>query len=64
MQTEMLQAAEDLEFEKAGALRDRISQLQESIGQPLSSVDNAKPKGKGRRGKRRRAKVPRPRKND
>ena len=65
LQTEMLKAAEDLEFERAGALRDRISHLQEAIGQPLSAVENAKPKkGKGRRGKRRRAKVPRPRKKD
>ena len=61
LQTEMLEAAEALEFERAGVLRDRISQLQESIGQPLSSVDESKPKGrKGRR--RKSAKVPRPRK--
>ena len=61
LQTEMLQAAEDLEFERAGILRDRISQLQESVGQPLSSVDEAK--SKGRKGRRRKSsKVPRPRK--
>lgn len=61
LQTEMLQAAEDLEFERAGVLRDRINQLQESIGQPLSSVDESKPKGK--KGRRRKStKVPRPRK--
>ncbi|MEL7496176.1 MAG: excinuclease ABC subunit UvrB [Planctomycetota bacterium] len=68
MQTEMLQAAEELEFEKAGVMRDRISKLQEHVGEPLDSVDGAggKPKGrKGRRGRRRRsAKVPRPRKQD
>ncbi len=64
LQTEMLQAAENLEFEKAGALRDRIKLLNENIGQPLSSID-AKPKGnKGRQGGRRRkkSKVPRPKK--
>ena len=61
LQTEMLQAAEDLEFERAGILRDRISQLQEAVGQPLSSVDEAK--SKGRKGRRRKStKVPRPRK--
>ena len=61
LQTEMLQAAEDLEFERAGILRDRISQLQEAVGQPLSSVEEGKPKGrKGRR--RKSSKVPRPRK--
>ena len=61
LQTEMLQAAEDLEFERAGILRDRISQLQEAVGQPLSSVDEEK--SKGRKGRRRKSsKVPRPRK--
>jgi excinuclease ABC subunit B len=68
MQTEMLKAAEDLEFERAGMLRDRINQLQEAIGQPLSSVENAKPKskGKGRKSKTqgRRTKVPRPKKSE
>ncbi len=68
MQTEMLKAAEDLEFERAGMLRDRINQLQEAIGQPLSSVDDAKPKskGKGRKSKTqgRRTKVPRPKKSE
>lgn len=64
LQTEMLQAAENLEFERAGILRDRISRLQESIGQPLSSVDDSKPKRKGRKGRRRKkSKVPRPRKD-
>ena len=64
LQTEMLQAAEELEFERAGILRDRISQLQDSIGQPLDSVDKAKSKnGKGRKGRRRKgAKIPRPKK--
>lgn len=64
LQTEMLKAAEELEFERAGTLRDRIGQLQDAIGQPLSSVDEAKPKGaKGRKGRRRKgAKIPRPKK--
>ena len=68
LQTEMLQAAEDLEFERAGILRDRIGQLKNAIGQPLDSVDS-KPAG-GKKGKRRGrktssrrgSKVPRPRK--
>lgn len=64
LQTEMLQAAEDLEFERAGLLRDRIGQLQENIGKPLHLVDEDKAEGKkGRRGRRRKAtKVPRPKK--
>jgi len=63
LRTEMLQAAEDLEFERAGILRDRIGQLEDSIGRPMSSIDEAKPKG--RKGRRRRSggKVPRPKKN-
>jgi len=66
LQTEMLQAAEDLEFEKAGALRDRIKSLQEHIGQPISVMEKSpsysldRPGGK-KRG-RRATKIPRPKK--
>ncbi len=62
LQTEMLEAADDLDFERAARLRDRISQLQDSIGEPLSSVKPSKSSGgrKGRRGRRKPAKVPRP----
>ena len=63
LRTEMLQAAEDLEFERAGSLRDRISKLQDKIGQPLDSVDVSESTGKKKKGRRRRkgTKVPRPR---
>ena len=65
LQTEMLTAAEDLDFERAANLRDRISQMQDSIGEPLSeatsSAKSSARKGKGRgRKKGRGAKVPRP----
>lgn len=68
LQTEMVQAAEGLEFERAGLLRDRIGQLKDAVGKPLSSVQGASSKGskgggkrKGRRAsKRRGSKVPRP----
>ena len=67
LQTEMIKAAEGLEFERAGSLRDRIGQLKDAVGKPLSSVDAAKAKSggggkrKGRRAsKRRGSKVPRP----
>ena len=59
----MLQAAEDLEFERAGILRDRIGEVENSIGQPMSEVDNAKPKGRKGRRRRKGGKVPRPKKN-
>ena len=68
LEKEMLAAAEELEFERAGNLRDRITQLQDSIGKPLSSVETERSGSKkGRKTKRRRrggkvTKVPRPRK--
>ena len=71
LQTEMLKAAEDLEFERAGILRDRIGQLKNAMGEPLDSVES-KPSSGGKKGKRRGrkaskrrgSKVPRPRKQD
>lgn len=67
LQTEMLLAAENLEFEKAGALRDRIKLLQEHLGEPITVVDRksifGKESEKGKkRGRRRATKVPRPKK--
>ena len=64
LQSEMMTAASDLDFERAASLRDRISHLSNAIGEPLSSVDVKKSSGKkGRKSRRRRgAKVPRPRK--
>ncbi len=73
LQDEMMHAAEELDFEKAAALRDRISRMQDSIGEPLSSFassESGKKGGKGRRGKAggsgrpQRGQVPRPRKMD
>jgi len=37
-------AAEEMEFEKAAALRDEIQRLKEHIGKPLDSVPAAPPK--------------------
>jgi excinuclease ABC subunit B len=71
LQTEMIQAAEALEFERAGLLRDRFGQLKEAVGKPLKSVEGAKAKSskggkkKGRRAsKRRGSKVPRPKRQE
>ena len=63
LEKEMLTAAEELDFERAATLRDRIGVMRDSIGKPLSDVKNSNTgkKGRGRR-KRRGAKVPRPRK--
>jgi len=69
LEQEMLAAAEALEFEKAASLRDRVLQLKENIGKPLSEIEIEKPSGKasGQQRKRRkgvkaggRTKVPRP----
>ena len=69
LEQEMLAAAEALEFERAASLRDRVLQLKENIGKPLSEIEIDEPKRKlaGRQKKRQkgikqsgRKKVPRP----
>jgi excinuclease ABC subunit B len=63
LQAEMLAAAEALEFERAAALRDRIMQMQDSIGQKISDVqvESTSAQGRGRRRKRKGlGKVPKP----
>ena len=64
LEKEMLTAAEELDFERAASLRDRIGVMRDSIGKPMSQVKESKSggKGRGRRKKRRGTKVPRPRK--
>ena len=65
LQTKMIEAAENLDFEQAGFLRDRITLLENHIGEPLDKVDSVgKSRGKGRRGKgkRKNTRVPRPKK--
>ena len=68
LEAEMLEAADSLEFERAAAIRDRIEQMSESIGQRVDEVEiksSTKDQRRGRRGKGKgkgRAKVPRPKK--
>ena len=65
LEKEMLDAAEALEFERAAALRDRVTQMRESIGEPLSSIvaeSGSQQSGRKKRKGRRSGKVPRPRK--
>lgn len=59
LEAEMLSAAEELDFERAADIRNRIVQLKQRIGQPLKAeeqaiVEESQPAGKGkrRRGKR------------
>jgi excinuclease ABC subunit B len=66
IESEMMEAAEALEFERAASLRDRITELRDAVGQKISEADPpVKETGRSRR--RRRVpkegkRVPRPRK--
>ncbi len=64
LEKEMLQAAEDLEFERAASLRDRIGELRSQMGEVVSESVASYEKsggGRGRKGGNRR--VPRPKKH-
>jgi excinuclease ABC subunit B len=61
LETEMYAAAEGLEFERAAAIRDRITKLRDSIGKQVGEVDfKAGTNGNGKR--RRGGRLPRPKK--
>ena len=68
LEAEMLAAAEDLQFERAAELRDRILQLKQQLGQPLTADEQlaegkVKAQTKKARGRRRRGsgkRVPKP----
>lgn len=71
LEAEMLQAAEELDFERAAALRDRALQLRDHIGKPLSDIEftdgagSQSPRGRRRGAAKRNAagaggRVPRP----
>ena len=64
LEAEMMEAADQLEFERAAAIRDRITQLQDSIGEKVSDVkvESHKRGKKGRRNTKSAGRVPRPRK--
>ncbi|MCH7753306.1 MAG: excinuclease ABC subunit UvrB, partial [Planctomycetes bacterium] len=65
LEVEMLAAAEALEFERAAAIRDRIEQMHEAIGQPVESLKE-KAGGGSRRWKRRQkggGRVPKPKRS-
>lgn len=67
LETEMHEAADNMEFERAAAIRDRIEQMRDSVGQPVDSVKpKAGGKGRGKRGRKkggREGRVPRPKRN-
>jgi excinuclease ABC subunit B len=63
LEAEMFEASEALDFERAAAIRDQITRMRDSIGKPVAEVDwrnqRGEQDGKGRKG---RARVPRPKK--
>jgi len=68
LETEMHEAADAMEFERAAAIRDRIEQMQDAVGQPVESVkERTGGKGRGKRGKKKAAgregRVPHPKRN-
>ena len=65
LEKEMLGAAEALEFERAAAIRDRITQLNEQVGQKLSDVEERSYQPQGKRGRRTKgkARIPRPKRS-
>ncbi len=65
LEAEMLAAAEQLEFERAASLRDRILQLKKQVGQPLDAAEQgfaAQSPPPTKRGRRNRGggRVPKP----
>jgi excinuclease ABC subunit B len=65
LEAEMHEAAEQLDFERAAGLRDRIAQLKGQIGQPVAAAVEATQSNnaRGKKGRRRRGsgqRVPRP----
>lgn len=63
LEKEMLSAAEDLDFERAAQLRDKIANLQDSIGKEIEKPVDETPPKRGRRGGRGRkgaGRVPKP----
>jgi excinuclease ABC subunit B len=72
LEAEMFAAAEAMEFERAATIRDRISQMRDQIGKPVTVVhERAGENDKKRRGTKRktgdpaqwRGRVPRPKRN-
>ena len=64
LEAEMMAAAEALEFERAATLRDRITQMQDAIGERVSDVAIKKSptKKRGRRAAKGGNRVPKPKK--
>jgi excinuclease ABC subunit B len=62
LEAEMYKAAEELDFERAAALRDRIGQLRDSVGKQIGDVEVKSYRPGPKRGRGSKARVPRPKK--
>jgi excinuclease ABC subunit B len=62
LEAEMYKAAEELDFERAAALRDRIGQLRDSVGKQIGEVEVKSYRPGPKRGRGSKARVPRPKK--
>lgn len=68
LEAEMYTAADEMDFERAATIRDRIEQLREQIGRPMGTAEREPTGRKARRGKKRKTgdpaqwkgRVPRP----
>jgi excinuclease ABC subunit B len=72
LEAEMYAAAEEMEFERAASIRDRIGQLRDQVGKPVAAVRerDGEPAKKRRGGKKNpgdpakwKGRVPRPKRN-
>jgi excinuclease ABC subunit B len=65
LEAEMMKAAEALDFERAAQLRDRIMELKQQMGAPVGEgTRKIAAKGRGKRGRGGKKKIPRPRSAD
>ncbi len=64
LEKEMYDAADQMEFERAATIRDRIGKMRESVGQSIDAVESQIKKGGGKRGRKGKggARVPKPKK--
>ncbi len=68
LEAEMYTAADEMDFERAATIRDRIEHMRDQVGRPVGEVEREPTGGKGRRGKKRKTgdpaawkgRVPRP----
>ncbi|MEX2318194.1 MAG: excinuclease ABC subunit UvrB [Pirellulales bacterium] len=70
LEAEMMAAAQEMEFERAAVIRDRIGRLREQIGKPVAAVREGESPSRKRGGKKKtgdpaqwKGRVPRPKRN-